>query len=167
MGLGQRREDLRKQRDHPRGLHGGAALDEVRAGLADDELEGDVEQAIRLLAVVMQRDDGGVAEAGDDLGLAEKPPPDVRVDGVSPNDLQGHLPTDGLLDSAVDGPEAAFAEQADDRKLAPHDAAEQGIVGPRIQIAREDEHLVVVGAARAETCSPDAVHALPTDHLCA
>ena len=95
--------------------------------LAADALHRVVHAAIGQLAEVVNGDDAGVLEAGEDASLAGHR---ARRAGVRPaiggravHDLQRDLPTDRVvLPGTVDDAETSFTQSFDDRVAADHDA---------------------------------------------
>ena len=95
-----------------------AGLDELRQGLAVDELHGEEGRALGLVDGV-DGDDVGVAQGGDSLGLALEEGPALRVvDGALRQELDGHVPLELEVAGLPDDAHAAFAELFDEAVVA-------------------------------------------------
>jgi hypothetical protein len=114
QGLGHRRHDGGRLRER-----GPALLDPAGQVGALDELRDDVAQAVVGAAGVVNGDNVGVVEGGDDTGLGQVGL-DVlgAFDPAGVRDLDGDRPTQLLVEGQVDPAEAAFAQESHDAVAA-------------------------------------------------
>ncbi len=112
-GVGQGHGDLEEavERD-------AAGLDELRQGLAVDELHGEEARSLGLVDGE-DGDDVGMAQGGDGLGLAlEEGPPLGVGDGAAGQELDGHVAVELEVAGLPDDAHAALAELLDEAVVA-------------------------------------------------
>ncbi len=109
---------------HPggrRGVEGSLAQPGVEVA-AGDELHHEVRVAVLVVECgVVERDERRAAERGEGVHLRLGPGTFAVVDGPDPEDLDGDLAAELLVDGAVDGGHAAVPERAGDAVPAAED----------------------------------------------
>ncbi|MFO0744357.1 MAG: hypothetical protein U1F43_01615 [Myxococcota bacterium] len=132
VGLGQRLEDLRAEAAGVEQRQRRLAAEVARERLALEVLHRQEQAPVLRLAELDELHDMRMVEPGDDARLLLEARDLARVARqLRDEDLQRHRPLDAELGGAIDGAEAASAEQALDAVAGLEDGAEARVVGRR------------------------------------